>query len=188
MNYLLNQKIIRFHSSEPIHFDGMEGGKWTPAFNRDYTFGIDDISNGSIVGSVVLLDENPASPGGIDRSEPVSKDRFQIVGDRKVVVSSSYYAGFAAQMTDHCRLFLESEINNHESMSAEEASKFRCDLDSAQGSLKQMDNRTFVEIMEISETAQEEIVNIKSGVEEEIDRLIESLGGASVLQKILVRN
>lgn len=181
MNILRKQSIVRFNSPFAIQFSGNEGGPWVPMPNKDYVFGIEKLDGGF----VVLLDENPDSLGGIDRSEPILKSRFQIVGVQNVVVASSYHAGFAAQMTDECRRFLESEIDSHENMSAEEASRFRCDLDAAQGSLKQMDNLIFAEIMEMS---LEKVVEAKSGVEKEIDRLTESLGGSSDLREIIIWN
>lgn len=182
MNKLLEQKIIRFNLVNPIMFnDGNQ--PWAPELGKDYTFGIEPVEGSN---TVILLDEDPAVHGGIARSRPVSKRDFTVVGDRKVVVMSSYRAGFAAQMSRFTKLFLEGEITSFENMTGEEASQFSCDLDWAQSSLQQMDNIILAEVLEIEDEGT--IEDVRGDIEREIGRLIEDLGGSSDLRQILVWN
>lgn len=174
----MKQHIVRFNSSTPIEFEGMEGGAWTPNINKEYSFGVEKTGD-----NVVLFDENRFAESGFDRSEPIPKDQIQIVGNIEVVKMSHYSKGFAVMTTDHARHFLQSEIDSHDNMDGEAASMYVCDLNAAQGSLAQMDDGIFAEIMDLSDG--DDVSGIRKQVSAELERLSELLGGSSLLRDIL---
>ena len=136
--------------------------------------------------TVILLDENPATQGGVDRSEPIRLDRLTVVGTSKQIRYSSYNAGFAAPMTPETKTFLEGEIYSHENMTVNEAAQTVCDLNLAQGNLRQMTDDIFAEILELSDDA--DVTEVRAAVDAEIERLISDYGGHSLLREIIVWN
>jgi hypothetical protein len=182
MNTLNSLSIVKFHSSTPIEFDSDES-PFQPNTSRHYFFAIEKTDDPNMV---VLLDENPDSPTGVDRSAPISRSRFDILGKQEVIRKTTYQAGFAAPMSQFCKRWLEAEITSHENMTAEEATRFTCNLDAAHGNLKQTDDLMFAEIMEISD--EDSVSDVRQEVEDEIERLTIELGGASLLREIIVWN
>tara|TARA_B100001778_G_scaffold334952_2_gene349536 strand:- start:37910 stop:38455 length:546 start_codon:yes stop_codon:yes gene_type:complete len=175
------QVIVRFNSSDPIEFSGDET-PLRPQLGKDYAFGMEKVSDST----VILLDENPDSEGGIDRSEPIRLDRMTVVGEMEQIKVSRYKSGFAAPMTPEAKAFLEGEIYGHENMTVNEAAATVCDLNLAQGNLRQMDDGIFADIMELDDDA--DVTEIREGVESEIERLISDYGGHSLLREIIVWN
>ena len=136
--------------------------------------------------TVILLDENPATDSGIDRSEPIRLDRMTIVGESQQIRHSSYKPGYAAPMTPQTKMFLENEVYGHENMTADEAAHFVCNLNEAQSSLRQMTDDIFAGILELSEDA--DVTETRRATDLEIMGLIDMYGGHSLLREIIVWN
>lgn len=184
MNTISKQFVVRFNSSDPIYFDNQE---WRPIPGKDYIFGREKVN----ATTIILLQEDPDAENGVSRSSPISADRLVFVGITEQIRMTRFSAGYSAIMVPYTRKYLESELESYDNMTVNDQSNYVCDLYSAAGTLEQMDNTIFAEIMELDNDTDEdieEVSRIREEVKEEIDRLVDDLGGHSLLREILIWN